>query len=146
MAEEIEKETGIVFESRRELKDEIFAILYPDNRFIGQKEAIYKRIFKRLFPGVYEVFRLIKMHHRHNLPILFQQLESKLMLEIVAKRICKEYPDIPIFTIHDSIVCPVGMEQYVASIIDIETQKCIGVKPRLEFEYWKPVSDVTTLS
>jgi hypothetical protein len=60
------------------------------------------------------------------------------MLDYVARRISNERPDMPIWTIHDSVVCPVGNETYVANVMKEEAQKAIGVKPKVNFEYWTP--------
>ena len=95
-----------------------------------------KRIFKQLFPSVYDVFAKIKQKDKKMLPRILQSIESKLMLDIIAKRIADEYPNMPIFTIHESIVCPVGNENYVAGVIKDEMQKAIGMNPRVSFEYW----------
>jgi hypothetical protein len=59
-------------------------------------------------------------------------MESTLILEKVAYRISKYILDLPIFTIHDFIVCPVGYEEYVKLLIQEETLKCIGIKPYLK--------------
>lgn len=130
--------TGIKVPSRKDLKSIVFTVLFTDNRFYGQKEAAPKRIFRSIFPQVYEVFSQIKKKDSTALPRLLQTIESKLMLDLVAKRIATERPNMPIFTIHDSIVCPDGNEIYVAEVIKEEMEKAIGVTPCLKFEYWKP--------
>ena len=126
------------FMNRREIKNMIFSVLYSGNQFIGQPEAESKRLFRSLFPTVYEVFKLIKRHDKTFLPILLQSIEAKLILNNIAKRFCMEKRSIPIFTIHDSIVCPVGYEEYVKKLMQEETLKCIGIEPDLKCEYWKP--------
>ncbi len=65
-------------------------------------------------------------------------MESYLILDKIAKRISKEMPDVPIYTIHDSLACPVGSEDKVAYIMKEEIQKAIGITPSLKFEYWAP--------
>lgn len=140
MEKEVTKITGFVFRGRDEIKDMMFSVLFSDNRFIGLREAEPKRIFRKLFPTVYKVFCLIKKHGKENLPILLQTIEAKLILEIVAMRISKERADIPIFTIHDSIVCTVGNEKHVAQVMVEEIQRCIGITPCLKFEPWNPLS------
>ena len=44
----------------------------------------------------------------------------------------------PIFTIHDSIVCPVGNEEYVSNVMKEEMQINLGMNPKVSFEYWRP--------
>jgi hypothetical protein len=138
VAEEFEKQTGEKIIERKLLKAIIFTVLFTDNRFIGQVDAEPKRIFKRLFPVVYEVFRMIKSKDSTTLPRLLQTIESNLMLNFISKRISKEYPLLPIYTIHDSIACPVGYEKYIEQVIKEETLKAIGVTPTLKLDYWTP--------
>jgi ubiquinone biosynthesis protein Coq4 len=90
-----------------------------------------------MFPDVYELYSIIKCKDSTALPRLLQTIESKLILDHVAKRISKERPLMPIFTIHDSVACPVGHEAYVEEVIREEMEKAIGVIPTLKFEYWK---------
>jgi len=124
--------------TRKQLKEIIFRVLYTDNRFIGQRAAEPKRLFKKIFPDVYQVFNLIKRGDKTALARLLQTIESKLMLEVIAKRISLEKPDMPLYTIHDSVVCPVGFEDYCAKVIEEEMSKAIGYSPKFKFEYWSP--------
>jgi hypothetical protein len=58
------------------------------------------------------------------------------MIDVIAKRISVEYPDAPIFTIHDSISTT---EEYVDVVEDImkeELSKAIGHAPKLAREDW----------
>lgn len=138
IAAEVQKRHGIVYKSRKQLKAMIFMVLFSDNRFIGQRDAEPKRIFRELFPNVYKVFKAIKKHGSNNLPIMLQRMESKFILDYVAKRIMIEKPGMPLFTIHDSIVCPLGQESYVAYVIHDESQRHLGVQPNLHYEFWRP--------
>jgi len=124
--------------SRKAVKGAVFQILFTDNRFIGQVKAEPKRAFKRLFPDVYDVLSLIKKGESRLLPILLQRVESEIILNRVAKRIEIERPDLPIFTIHDSVVSTLGNELYIQCIMMEEMEKAIGLSPHMKIEYWKP--------
>ncbi len=137
IAAELQTRYGLVFQSRKKLKSMIFMVLFSDNRFIGQKDAAPKRMFRDIFPNVYEVFKAIKKKGSNNLPIMLQRIESRLMLDCVARRILSEKPGMPCFTIHDSIVCPIGYESYVAYVIRDECLKYFGVQPNLHYEFWR---------
>ncbi len=134
---EYESITVISISSRKSLKEMIFMVLYSDNRFFGQNEAQPKRIFKKMFPEVYEVFVQLKRSDKTLLPRLLQKLESYTILDRIAKRIGMEEPQMPIYTIHDSIVCPYGMENYVSHIIREEIYSLLGIYPKIHFDYWK---------
>lgn len=125
------------FETNDEVKPMMFIVLFTDNRFIGQPEAEPKRIFKELFPTVYEITSLIKKNAANNLPILLQRIESYIMYHRIVPRITKESPDLPIFTLHDSIVTLKGHEDYVENVMKEEFGKCLGFPPHFKKEYWK---------
>jgi len=123
---------------RKAVKAAVFQVLFTDNRFIGQSEAEEKRMFKRLFPEVYQLLSLIKRKEKRNLPILLQRIESHLILRAITKRIARERPTLPLFTIHDSVATTAGNEDYIQTIITEEMTKAIGFGPRLRLEHWTP--------
>lgn len=132
------EELGSNYADRRAVKTAMFQVLYSDNRFIGQVEAAPKKLFKDIFPSVYNLFALIKQGDKTKLPRLLQQLESHLIIKQVSKRIAREKPNLPIFTIHDSIATTVGNEAYIKAVIEEELYSAIGHKPILNLEYWQP--------
>ncbi len=129
--------TGSVI-NRNAIKEMLFNVLYSDNRFIGQTNAQSKRLFKRIFPEVYKVFSLLKRSDKTLLPRLLQTIESKIILDRIAYRINLEEPQMPLFTIHDSIVCPLGYENVIGQVMRDEIEEVIGVSPKLKYEYWNP--------
>ncbi len=140
LSEEIGKELGIGYSDRKKVKAAVFQVLFTDNRFLGQKEAKPKKVFKTRFPAIYELFSLIKKSDKTNLPRLLQRLESYLMLLVITKRIARERPKLPIFTIHDSIVTTKGNEDYVMQVMKHEMQMAIGIAPTLSIEIWEPAN------
>jgi hypothetical protein len=58
------------------------------------------------------------------------------MIDVIAKRISIEYPDAPIFTIHDSISTTAEYVDSVKTIMTEELTKAIGHAPKLEPEVW----------
>lgn len=124
--------------TRKELKEVIFTVLFTSNKFIGQKRALPKKIFKGIFPNVYKIFAMTKKKAKKILPKTLQNLESKMVLDRITRRISREKPDLPIFTIHDSITTTVGNEEYVKKVMEEEIIKAIGIKPCLSMDYWSP--------
>ena len=131
-------ELGIEYEDRKAVKEAVFTILFTGNQFIGQEEAKPKQVFKKHFPTVYELFAYLKKNDKKFLSNLLQRIESHLILNVICKRIAKEYPKLPIFTIHDSIATTSGNEKIVESIMKEELTKHIGIPPSLKFDYWFP--------
>jgi len=124
--------------NKNKLKEIIFIVFFSSNRFIGQPEAQIKRDFKNAFPMVYKLFALIKKKNHRALSHLLQRIESEIIIERVTKRISLEQPELPIFTIHDSVVTIQGSENYVARIIKEEVKKATGLKVNLGLEFWNP--------
>jgi len=127
-------------DEKRQLKDAMFATLFSDNRFIGQPEAEMKRFFAEMFPNVYKVFSLIKRAgHNDHLPVILQLIESEVIVRRAASRIARNYPELPIYTVHDSIVT-IDTEDYkemVKTVLKEEFEGAIGLRPNLAFESWR---------
>ena len=136
--EQIGTEIGIGYGDRRKVKAAVFQVLFTDNRYIAQEGARPKRLFKEIFPTVYTLFSKIKQSDKTYLPRLLQRIESHLMLRVVSKRVARERPKLPIFTIHDSIITTTGNENYVKGVLLEEMEKAIGFPPKTSIEYWHP--------
>ena len=116
---------------KQNMKTMIFTILFSNNRFIGQPGAEPKKDFRDAFPNVYALFKLMKVKNHRALAHLLQRIESKIMIGAVSSRIAKERPNLPFFTIHDSVLTIKGNEQYVAKIIKKEVFKLTGLTAML---------------
>lgn len=127
---------GIELKNRKDVKVAVFQVLFTDNRYIGQDEAKPKKLFQQLFPEVYEVFAKIKKKDKSLLPRLLQSIESYLIIDVIAKRIAIEFPNAPIFTIHDSIASTAQYINDVKRITEEELTKAIGHAPKLHVENW----------
>jgi len=121
---------------RSALKVAVFQALYSANQFQGQEDAKPKQIFRKTFPNVTKLFEIIKRRESEQLPILLQSIESHLFLDVIAYRIYKERPSLPIFTIHDSIVTTKGNEEYVKTIMFEELSRAIGFEPTINIEHY----------
>ena len=119
---------------RDDIKPIVFEVLFSGINYSSQQ----KKAFAKAFPKIYKLFNKIKSHKKGHLAILLQMIESFLMIEKVVKRIYHERPDLPIFTIHDSVATTVGNEDYVATVIKEEFGKAIGNEPQLTVDYWSP--------
>lgn len=126
------------FTSRRKLKEMIFTVMFTSNRFIGQPEAMPKKIFQDLYPSVDKIFAYAKRSNKIDLPLLLQKIESDLILKKVARRVTKERRDLPIFTIHDSAITTAGSEDFMLEVLLDEIQKMIGIVPEVEVVAWSP--------
>lgn len=121
---------------RDEVKKITFATLYSPNQAIGYKAHV--RIFSRVFPGVYEMIKKIKFGRKtHNAySILLQRLEAELILQKVCKRINCAFPQIPIFTIHDSVITTEEYVPIVRNFMKKIMKQNVGSSPILKVEKW----------
>jgi hypothetical protein len=122
--------------NKEKVKPMIFTILYSRNNYIGQPKAKPKKRFKEVLPCTYEVFRLLKLCDHTALSRILQKIESTVMIQNVVPRIANERPDLPVFTIHDSIVTTVGNEDYVARVINEEIKRITGLDAKFGYEFW----------
>lgn len=133
-----ERVLGYNMVDRKEVKTAVFQVLFTPNNFIGQKQARPKKLFKELFPEVYGLLNRIKKKDSTALPRLLQQIESYVMLHVVAKRIRREHPNVPIFTVHDSILTTVSNQLIVEQIMQEELARIVGYAPTLHCELLHP--------
>ena len=118
------------------IKKLVYSIFFSSNRYLGQPGAEPKRDFKTHFPGVYSIFSLIKKNNHQALAVMLQRIESTIMVHNASLRISAEKPDLPIFTIHDSIATTVVYEAYVEQVIQEVILKLTALKASLDKEYW----------
>lgn len=122
------------FDCRQNVKKEVLRILYGDPK--NEYDHFQKpcQTFKDHFPEVYSLFKLIKSEEYNLLPLLLQRIESYLVIDIICKEISKLHPQIPLFTIHDSIVTTKENEVIVEQIMSQQILEHIGHKPELFIE------------
>jgi len=122
---------------RSEAKNATFGAFFSPNVSITYKPEM--RSFKQYFPTVYKVFSTIKQGRKQHptLACALQNLEADLILNHVCKRISEEYPHIPLYTLHDSIVTTTNYSDCVKLIMEEELEKAIGLKPQIKIEIWE---------
>lgn len=129
---------------KKAIKKTMMKTFFSDNRFISDNkfndnwDASDKRLFKAHFSMVYEVFSLIKRKEKSLLARILQSIESDIIVNKASKRIARERPDLPIYTIHDSMATTLGNEDYVATIITEEVKNLTDLDVQLGYEYWTP--------
>jgi hypothetical protein len=135
---------------KEKVKEMTFQILYSHKKFFHQDgdwmdpitkkrpNALPKRLFKKAFPSIFKILEDYKDHDNRYLSLLLQQIESTLILKHIVPRIASERPDLPIFTIHDSVVTLAGDEGYVEQVMREEIMRLTGLTPKFGIERWEP--------
>lgn len=122
---------------KSKVKEAVFLLLFSDNRK-SQWHRKQEAPFKEAFPTVYKIFTLLKRHNKRILSHLLQRIESHIIIETVSRRIAAKRPDLPIYTIHDSIATTQGNEAYVQRIIEEEVKAITGLSASIGKEHWTP--------
>jgi hypothetical protein len=89
--------------------------------------------FEREFPNVWAVIRAAKRKDHAHLARMMQTYESSLMINRVCRRLMDEYPDIPVITLHDSILTTAAHVETVQRMIQAEFAD-VGLSPKLKVE------------
>ena len=129
--------------SRDQWKSEVwFHFLYGSNknpkRLAQQGDlelAVLVRYFAQVFPTVDAWVRSKKARNYKKLACDMQRRESTLMIGGVCGRMAREYPHVPIVTIHDSISTTSAYVELVQRMILEEFAKA-GVCPKLHVEQY----------
>lgn len=126
------------FKTEREAaKKASYSVLFSNT----QSKTDLKQIFQKTFPQVFEIIQLVKhggptKEFYRTLACTLQSIEAEIILHNCCKVIASEKPDLPIFTIHDSIVTTVGNEEYVKSVMGEVIHGLIGYMPKFSIKYW----------
>jgi hypothetical protein len=122
--------------NRDQIKEVLFTIFYSSNYSKNENTVNDKEIFKKLFPKIFGLIEILKKYEHNILAIILQSIESEIFLNRISKRITNEKSNVPIFTIHDSIIVVENQKDYVKEIVYDEIFKAIGFAPTLKIEEW----------
>lgn len=129
---EMQRTTGRSM-SREVTKREVLRALYADNRLTSD----VKTAIKALYPDKMEEIRKLK-HQDSTLPSrIMQAIEAYVMIDVVTKRISKEHPELPIFTVHDCVVTIEGCEHILERMMREEIENLFRVAPLFKTESWQ---------
>ncbi len=130
-----ERKKIFYFDTKRDLlKRLILFFLYKSNNTKNDKE--YDE-FKKHFPQFCKLLELLKEDDKKKLPKVLQHLEADCVLDYTCKAISKEFPTIPLFTIHDSIITINSKYDTIESQVKtLFTEYCNGIEPNLKKEIW----------
>lgn len=111
---------------RDQAKKQLFsAVFFGEHKYHYQLEED----FKKYFPGVYRFIRKFKRKDYRHLAHALQRAESGFVVHRVCKRLMEQYPEIPVLTVHDSILSP--DPELVYNVILQEAHK-YGLVPKVK--------------
>ena len=68
------------------------------------------------------------------LAVMLQYIESTIFIDNICKRISQQYPDLPIYTVHDNIITLKGEESTVKRIMEETIKQMTGVNPTIRID------------
>ncbi len=112
-----------------------FKRLFFSQVFFGKVKTTgrVRALFARDFPNVYQAINDLKRKDYRQLAYLLQAHESKIMIDIICRRILDEMPGTFIGTIHDSIMTTPDKADEVRAIMVREFQR-FGLNPMIRLE------------
>ncbi len=115
-----------------EVKVAMLKFFFSENKHTSKD----KKLIMDAFPEVTKVFERLKQKDHVTLSHILQRLESTLMIEFVSRRIAADKPDLPFFTIHDSIATFEEEVEYVTTVIEEAFDSLLGIRVELGVEKW----------
>jgi hypothetical protein len=112
-----------------------FKRLFFSQVFFGKIKTTgrVRELFARDFPTVYKAINDLKRKDYRQLAYLLQAHESKIMIDVICRRILAELPGTFIATIHDSIMTTPDKADEVRAIMLREFQR-FGLNPMIRLE------------
>jgi len=118
-----------------ERRRDSFKRLFFSQVFFGKIKTTgrVRELFARDFPNVYKAINDLKRKDYRQLAYLLQAHESKIMIDIICRRLLTELPGTFIATIHDSIMTTPDKAEVVKTIIMREFQR-FGLNPMIRLQ------------
>lgn len=128
--EYLSSRAGLVALSRDEIKVKFYTdILFGRSQYVTD----FTRLFAAEFPTVMAVIRSAKKRDYCDLARTLQKIESNLMIHRVCRRLLLEHPNVPVITIHDSIMTTPGNVELVRGVMAEEFGR-VGLHPKFKLE------------
>ncbi len=109
---------------KKEVKTLIYRVFFGTNRRKAKEDVL----FYKVFPTIHDFIRTYKNVNRNHRTLAheLQRAESQFIFNEVIKEIVNTYPEIKLFTIHDSIVFPKKWKSEIESIFNNRLEKTFG--------------------
>lgn len=121
---------------RKFAKKQIFRAFFDRNTAINRKNSHALKLFRQHFPTVYEIFSQIKSGKHNALACALQNLESEIVLHRACLKLWQINPEIPLWTIHDSIASTEENYELVKDVLKKVLFEVVEVDVEIKREPW----------
>jgi hypothetical protein len=124
--------------SRAAAKVAFMFIMNSPFRNIEAKKNKYYRLWSQDYPTVSALLQFVKSIGHFHMSTILQTLEAKMILDIVVNDFCNNYPDIPIFSVHDSLITLQSHSGHLQAVIERVYQQSLGEAPEVSIKELGP--------
>lgn len=123
----------VPYDSNRELvKAVVMEIFYSSTKTTVPEAAV----FRKHYPSVNKIFKCfeesnIKLHR------VLQYIEAYSLLDCAALNIHQKYPEMPLFSIHDSLVTTLDWIDLLKQEMKEQLYLITSLRTNIDIEYWK---------
>lgn len=123
---------------RERIKNNMRFVLFDDDPK-HRNNGTYFKMFREQYPGVDKlIYDLLKEVGKTNFSYLLQRAESYIVLDVISRDFHEEYPNAPVFTIHDAICTYPEYLQPLVGIANKHFMNIIGTPVGLKVKPWQP--------
>jgi hypothetical protein len=123
--------------SRDEIKKMLIGLFFDKNSKERKYSYVLESTVKSCLPGLIEFCDSFKPKEESNkFALILQNIESSAILRMVCKNIAQKHPDMPMFTVHDSIATTEDFAPILGPLIGSEIELVVGFKPTIKEEPW----------
>lgn len=127
------------FSSRAKTKVEFLKLMYFDPATNSDANETFLE-FKKYFPKEAELMRILKIRKHNDFSILLQKMEALVILHEICGDIYDYCSEIPLYSVHDSIITTAKYASVVKRFIQDKYKKLLGFEPKLEEETLTPLN------
>ena len=123
------------FSTRSKTKAEVLKLMYynPKEKY-SQSHAPFGE-FEKLFPFEAAIMSLLKTRDYKDFSILLQKIEARILLHEVCKEIYNISADIPLFTVHDSVITTDTYAHVLKKVLVNKYTGIFGFTPAFTIEH-----------
>lgn len=123
--------------SRDEVKQMLIGLFFDKNSEERRYSYGIESTVREHFPGLIEFCDSFKRDKEHNkFALILQNIESTIILRKVCQNIALKHPEMPLFTVHDSIATTEDFAPILGPVMASEIESLVGFKPTIKEEPW----------